>query len=399
MSRTVSTSAHTGTDRRSLETTRTSVRLFDPDCYRYNVMRLKENPTVMPAAASADGATDMTGSASAPDAVECEAAAAAPSVSSVSSALSGGGGGGGGGGENVGGGRGDAGGGTAEGMNDGYGRGKVATDDGSGLPDGELERELLAVRRTDAERAAADVAVSAAADLGKSVGDLQGKGLPPVGRNAPLLLPAMNRYDALRERYGGELRHLYDDRLRQGERRAAGHLQQNLLRQRGELTLENHLQQRLLDAATTSKSVVNAQGTSLFDSGVKRDAVLTGGGRGGRGGSAGGGNDRYSIADTDGRSVRGMWVVSADEAAQIIQTAIDLGNDAQLDYIGRLVGAKDHSRKGVSVRAQLLLNQGMKSGSAGHARTAQLLSAIIPSLRGKRVIDGILRRCYVGRRR
>jgi hypothetical protein len=284
-------------------------------------------------------------------------------------------------------------------MNDGYGRGKVATDDGSGLPDGELERELLAVRRTDAERAAADVAVSAAADLGKSVGDLQGKGLPPVGRNAPLLLPAMNRYDALRERYGGELRHLYDDRLRQGERRAAGHLQQNLLRQRGEQTLENHLQQRLLDAATTSKSVVNAQGTSLFDSGVKRDAVLTGGGRGGRGGSAGGGNDRYSIADTDGRSVRGMWVVSADEAAQIIQTAIDLGNDAQLDYIGRLVGAKDHSRKGVSVRAQLLLNQGMKSGSAGHARTAQLLSAIIPSLRGKRVIDGILRRCYVGRRR
>jgi hypothetical protein len=293
-------------------------------------------------------------------------------------------------------------------MNDGYGRVKVATDDGSGLPDGELERELLAVRRTDAERAAADVAVSAAADLGKSVGDLQGKGLPPVGRNAPLLLPAMNRYDALRERYGGELRHLYDDRLRQGERRAAGHLQQNLLRQRGELTLENHLQQRLLDAATTSKSVVNAQGTSLFDSGVKRDAVLMGrGGGGGRGGSAagrggrgaGGGNDRYSIADTDGRSVRGMWVVSADEAAQIIQTAIDLGNDAQLDYIGRLVGAKDHSRKGVSVRAQLLLNQGMKSGSAGHARTAQLLSAIIPSLRGKRVIDGILRRCYVGRRR
>jgi hypothetical protein len=284
MSRTVSTSAHTGTDRRSLETTRTSVRLFDPDCYRYNVMRLKENPTVMPAAAPSDGAIDMTGSASAPDAVEC-VAAAAPSVSSVSSALSGGGGGGVGGGENVGGGRGDAGGGTAEGVNDGYGRGKVATDDGSGLPDGELERELLAVRRTDAERAAADVAVSAAADLGKSVGDLQGKGLPPVGRNAPLLLPAMNRYDALRERYGGELRHLYDDRLRQGERRAAGHLQQNLLRQRGELTLENHLQQRLLDAATTSKSVVNAQGTSLFDSGVKRDAVLTDrGGRGGRGG-------------------------------------------------------------------------------------------------------------------
>ena len=398
MSRTVSTSAHTGTDRRSLETTRTSVRLFDPDCYRYNVMRLKENPTVMPAAAPSDGAIDMTGSASAPDAVEC-AAAAAPSVSA---ALSVGGGGG------VGGGRGAAGGGTAEGVNDGYGRGKVATDGGSGLPDGELERELLAVRRTDAERAAADVAVSAAADLGKSVGDLQGKGLPPVGRNAPLLLPAMNRYDALRERYGGELRHLYDDRLRQGERRAAGNLQQNLLRQRGELTLENHLQQRLLDAATTSESVVNAQGTSLFDSGVKRDAVLTDrGGRGGRGGSAagrggrgaGGGNDRYSIADTDGRSVRGMWVVSADEAAQIIQTAIDLGNDAQLDYIGRLVGAKDHSRKGVSVRAQLLLNQGMKSGSAGHARTAQLLSAIIPSLRGKRVIDGILRRCYVGRRR
>ena len=77
---------------------------------------------------------------------------------------------------------------------------------------------------------------------------------------SPLLLPAMNRYDALRERYGGELRHLYDDRLRQGERRAAGHLQQNLLRQQGELTLENHLQQRLLDAATTSKSVVNAPG-------------------------------------------------------------------------------------------------------------------------------------------
>jgi hypothetical protein len=386
------------------------VRLFDPDCYRYNVMRLKENPTVMPAAASSDGTIDTTGSASAPDAVECDAAAA-PSVSSVSSALSVRDVRGGGGGENVGGGRVDAGGGTAEGMNDGYGRGKVATDDGSGLPDGELERELLAVRRTDAERAVADVAVSAAADLGKSVGDLQGKGLPPVGRNAPLLLPAMNRYDALRERYGGELRHLYDDRLRQGERRAAGHLQQNLLRQRGKLTLENHLQQRLLDAATTSKSVVNERGTSLFDSGVKRDAVLTDrGGRGGRGGGGGGagrggrggvggGNDRYSIADTDGRSVRGMWVVSADEAAQIIQTAIDLGNDAQLDYIGRLVGAKDHSRKGVSVRAQLLLNQGMKSGSAGHARTAQLLSAIIPSLRGKRVIDGILRRCYVGRRR
>ena len=102
-------------------------------------------------------------------------------------------------------------------------------------------------------------------------------------------------------------------------------------------------------------------------------------GRGAGSRGAGGGNDRYSIADTDGRSVRNMWVVSADEAAQIIQTAIDLGNDAQLDYIGGLVGAKDHSRR-VSVRARLLLNQGMKSGSAGHARTAPAASAIIPSL-------------------
>ena len=106
----------------------------------------------------------------------------------------------------------------------------------------------------------------------------------------------------------------------------------------------------------------------------------------------------FHITDTDGKQVHGYWSISPDTASQLIQTAIDLGDAAQMDYIRKLTGANPNAdRRSVSAKALVLQNR-MVSGQMGaRSRMMALLSAIIPSLRGKGLIDGLLEASYVKR--
>lgn len=257
--------------------------------------------------------------------------------------------------------------------------------------------ELLARQASEARQQAQAWAWGS---VGRHLGNLQGEGLAPTHAEPEPQPPmAANRHLAELQRLLGERLHQnYQQRLKMdgdAQRRAdQRQLQLDLNRQASGQAMQRQQQRQLFQAATQTlvsdpKAEAAAEARAASAKAAKR-----------QGGS---GNRRkvempYSIADTDGKQVFGHWNLTADEAAQVLQTAVDLGDQAQLDYVAHLAGADGNAdRKATTARLLSLQQKALMGNADARQRMVRLLSAILPSLKGKRVIDGILEQRYVNR--
>lgn len=242
--------------------------------------------------------------------------------------------------------------------------------------------ELLA---RQVQESASRLRTQALGNLGMQLGNLQGQGLAPVQREDPQpLLSAFKRHDQLREKLGDRLDQQYRQRLSLDAQHQKLLSEQLLQQQKG----EQQLQKQLLEAATNQTSETETS-QSLPDTKPATPHRRTASGRGRTA-------DRpFRIADTDGSTIKGYWNLTPDTAAQILQTAIDLGDQAQIDYVTRLAGTGSSAdRKTTTARLMALQQKALMGNADARQRMASLLSAIIPSLRGKKVIDGILKANY-----
>lgn len=248
--------------------------------------------------------------------------------------------------------------------------------------------ELL---RQQARNAGQTARSLAAGNVGLHLGDLLGAGDAPVADfNEKPVLEAFGKHDQLMRLLGDRLTQNYRQRLTlqdKADRQAAETTARRLLqneRAAQQLSLQQHRQ--LLDAATykvpepqqeaKKRNGTQPRGTTAAKStGTARHRA---------------GEQPFRIADTDGQHLMGYWNLTPDEAAQILQTAIDLGDQAQLDYVSRLTGGSATNRQTTTAQVMALRQKAMSGNASARQRMVQLLTAIIPSLRGKKVIDGIL---------
>lgn len=238
----------------------------------------------------------------------------------------------------------------------------------------------------------------AAGSVGLHLGDLAGGGDAPVADyNEKPVFEDFNKHDQLLRLLGDRLTQNYRQRLTlqdKADRQAAETTARRLLqneRAAQQLSLQQHRQ--LLDAAISTPAAAQKAAEKTAKTGASTAARRT---------STTGwtlASERpYRIADTDGQTLRGYWNLTPDEAAQILQTAIDLGDQAQLDYVARLMGAGTANRQTTSAQVMSLRQKALNGNASARQRMVQLLSAIIPSLKGKKLIDGILNARYERRR-
>lgn len=257
--------------------------------------------------------------------------------------------------------------------------------------------ELL---REQAQNAAQTARKLAAGNVGIHLGDLKGGGDAPVADyHAQPLLAAFQKHEQLQQKLGERLTQNYRQRLNlqaQADKQASdlqGRRQLQQERATQQLQLQQHRQ--LLDAVTQKQPDEQKQPVKTAAANTQKPAAARRNYSQGRGRAV---EQPFRIADTDGQTLKGYWNLTPDEAAQILQTAIDLGDQAQLDYVARLSGAGSANRQTTTAQVLTLRQKALNGSASARQRMAQLLSAIIPSLKGKKVIDGILNARYERRK-
>lgn len=243
---------------------------------------------------------------------------------------------------------------------------------------------------------AADTArIVAMGHLGKQLGATQGQGDAPVQEEpAEPVFTAMKHHADLQRQLGNRLAENYRQHFRLEGQNLANEARRDLQQLKGDQQLQRQQQHDVLLAST--QTATNSQGSSsgdfnqqlVADKPAPKAATH-------RGLVQRGANAPFRITDTDGQTVRGHWYLTPDEAAQVVQTAMDLGDQAQLDYVARLVGAEQGTdRQETSARLMALQQKALMGNADARMRMTQLLSAIIPSLKGRKLIDGILNSRY-----
>lgn len=234
----------------------------------------------------------------------------------------------------------------------------------------------------------------AAGSVGLHLGDLAGGGDAPVADyNEKPVFEAFNKHDQLQRLLGDRLTQNYRQQLSlqaMADRQAAAdeaRAQRQLAHDAQLLKQQQH--RLLLEAAISTPAAAQKAAEKTAKTGASTAARRTS-----TTGRTLASERPYRIADTDGQTLRGYWNLTPDEAAQILQTAIDLGDQAQLDYVARLMGAGTANRQTTSAQVMALRQKAMSGNASARQRMVQLLTAIIPSLRGKKVIDGILNARY-----
>lgn len=232
-------------------------------------------------------------------------------------------------------------------------------------------------------------------NVGQHLGDWQGRGLAPVKDDdgTKMVFDAMAHHDQLQRLLGERLHQNYSQRLKLGadadQQKTDNELKMGLQQLKGEQELQRLQHRQLFDAAV--QTMVDDPKPPTAPKTPEKTTVVRRT-QGSRGKSA---DKPFVIADTDGRQVFGHWNLTTDEAAQVLQTAIDLGDQAQLDYVSRLVGTDAGAdRRTTTARLMALQQKALMGNADARQRMVQLLSAIIPSLKGRNVIDGILRPKY-----
>ena len=238
----------------------------------------------------------------------------------------------------------------------------------------------------------------AAGSVGLHLGDLAGGGDAPVAdyKEKPVF-EAFSKHDQLQRLLGDRLTQNYRQQLSlqaMADRQAAAdeaRAQRQLAHDAQLLKQQQH--RLLLEAASSTPAAAQKAAEKTAKTGASTAARRTS-----TTGRTLASERPYRIADTDGQTLRGYWNLTPDEAAQILQTAIDLGDQAQLDYVARLMGAGTANRQTTSAQVMSLRQKALNGNASARQRMVQLLSAIIPSLKGKKLIDGILNARYERRR-
>lgn len=259
--------------------------------------------------------------------------------------------------------------------------------------------ELLKQQTHQAEQTARKFA---AGNIGIHLGDVQGRGDAPVADYEPQpMFASFQKHAQLQRQLGDRLSQNYRQRLTlqsQADKQAAElEGRRQLQQERADLQLKQQQHRQLFDAAVQQEPEAQKQNTQPATKTQSKSTTVRKTYNTGRGRSA---EQPFRIADTDGQTLKGYWNLTPDEAAQILQTAIDLGDQAQLDYVAQLSGADSANRQTTTAQVLSLRQKALNGNASARQRMAQLLSAIIPSLKGKKVVDGILNARYevIGKR-
>ena len=101
-------------------------------------------------------------------------------------------------------------------------------------------------------------------------------------------------------------------------------------------------------------------------------------------------------------NLSGQWTLNAQQAATLVQTALEQKGSPYAQLAANALDmneAEAAQPQKIQHRVQQLLTQSHAGNAQAQAKMEKLMQALVPALKGKGVVDGLLQSAYKSRKK